>query len=186
MNTLEDAWKWYQEAKLQVGLVHRLAANYWQELPWQGGLGRDDRFKGLESKKLTEDALATLAQIDDLAVLVLFSVFESQVREHLAGELRKEVREKSVSHSVLLQAVDDLIQQVEEGSFFKVLAPFKPLDHDLVEEVNQVRRYRNWVAHGKRGKKPPAVDPRSAYERLDRFWKTINPRPREPEVTDSQ
>jgi hypothetical protein len=174
MNTLEDAWKWYQEAKSQVALVHRLAAEHWQELPWEGRLGRDDRFKGLERKKLAQDAQATLAQLDDLAVLVLFSVFESRVREHLAGELRNEVREKSVSHSVLLQAVDDLIRQVEEGSFFKVLSPFKPLDHNLVEEVNQVRRYRNWVAHGKRGKKPPAVEPRSAYERLDRFWKLMN------------
>ena len=185
MNTLEDAWKWYQEAKLQVGLVRRLAAAYWQELPWQGGLGRDDRFQGLERKKLEEDAQSTLAQMEDLAVLVLFSVFESQVRERLAAELRREVRDKSVSHAVLLQAVDDLIQQVEEGSFFKVLSPFKPLDHNLVEEVNQVRRYRNWVAHGKRGKKPPEVDPRMAYERLDRFWKLINPRPPDPDSAGS-
>ena len=32
------------------------------------------------------DTQSTLAQMDDLAVLVLFSVFESQVRERLAGE----------------------------------------------------------------------------------------------------
>jgi hypothetical protein len=69
MNTLEDAWTWYQEAKLQVGLVSRLASAYWQELPWEGELGRDDRFKGLERKKLEEDTRSTLAQMDDLAVL---------------------------------------------------------------------------------------------------------------------
>jgi hypothetical protein len=124
--------------------------------------------------------------MDDLAVLVLFSVFESQVRERLAAELKREVLEKSVTHTVLLRAVDDLIQQVEEGSFFKVLAPYKSLDHNLVEEVNQVRRYRNWVAHGKRGKKPDGVDPRSAYERLDRFWRAIAPQPigSEPDETN--
>jgi hypothetical protein len=181
MNTLEDAWKWYQEAKLQLGLVRRLASAHWDELPWDGPVGRDDYFKGLDGKQLEEDTRSTLAQMDDLAVLVLFSVFESQVRERLAGELRREVLEKAISHSVLLQAVDDLIQQVEEGSFFKILAPFKSLDHNLVEAVNQVRRYRNWVAHGKRGKKPEAVDPRSAYERLDRFWKAIAPHPAGPE-----
>jgi hypothetical protein len=186
MNTLEDAWNWYQEAKRQVGLVRRLATAYWQQLPWDGPLGRDDRFKGLESKKLEEATRATLDQMDDLAVLVLFSVFESQVRERLSGELRREVSEKSVSHSVLLEAVDDLIQQVEEGSFFKVLAPYKSLDHNLVEEVNQVRRYRNWVAHGKRGKKPDAVDPRSAYERLDRFWRAIAPQPTRSEPDETK
>ena len=186
MNTLEDAWNWYQDAKLQVGLVRRLASAHWLELPWEGPLGRDDRFKGLERKKLEEDTQATLAQMDDLAVLVLFSVFESQVRERLAEELRREVLEKSVSHAVLLKAVEDLVQQVEEGSFFKVLEPYKSLDHDLVEEVNQVRRYRNWVAHGQRGRKPDAVDPRSAYERLDRFWKAIAPRPTAPEPDDGR
>jgi hypothetical protein len=104
----------------------------------------------------------------------------------LASELKREVLEKSVSHSVLLQAVDDLIQQVEEGSFFKVLSPFKPLDHNLVEEVNQVRRYRNWVAHGKRGKKPSSVDPRAAYDRLSRFWNLIRLPSTESEPTGSQ
>jgi hypothetical protein len=185
MNTLEDAWNWYQEAKVQVGLVSRLASAYWQDLPWEGDLGRDDRFKGLERKKLEEDARSTLDQLEDLAVLVLFSVFESQVRERLVAELREEVLEKAISHSVLLQAVDDLIRQVEEGSFFRVLSPFKPSDHNLVEEVNQVRRYRNWVAHGKRGKKPPAVDPRLAYDRLTRFWKLIHLQSTEPQAAGS-
>jgi len=38
-----------------------------------------------------------------------------------------------------------------------------------MEEVNQVRRYRNWVAHGRRDGPPAAVDPRTAYDRLQRF-----------------
>jgi hypothetical protein len=173
MNTLEDAWKWYCGAKSQVGLVRRLASEYWDELPWQGKLGGDDRFKEIESEKLREDAEFTLVQMDDLAVLVLFSVFEAQVRNRLATELRTEVGEKSLSHPVLLQAVEDLIQQVEEGSFFKGLGPYKSLDADLVEEVNHVRRYRNWVAHERRGKKPPGVDPMTAYERLNRFWNLL-------------
>ena len=41
-------------------------------------------------------------------------------------------------------------------------------DHDL-EEVNQVRRYRNWVAHGRRAAQPAAVSPKVAFERLTRF-----------------
>ena len=139
------------------------------QLPWAGKLGGDDRFKGIEGEKLRDDAEFTLVQMDDLAVLVLFSVSKAQVRNRLATELRTEVGEKSLSHPVLFQAVEDLIQQVEEGSFFKGLGPYKSLDADLVEEVNQVRRYRNWVAHGRRGKKPPGVDPKTAYERLNRF-----------------
>jgi hypothetical protein len=57
---------------------------------------------------------------------------------------------------------------IEHGSFFKVLEPYKKIDADLIEQVNQVRRYRNWVAHGRRGPQPDAVDPRAAWDRLQR------------------
>jgi hypothetical protein len=185
MRTLEEAWTWYQGAKSQIGLVRRPASHHWDDLPWEGKLNRDDRFQGLERRKLETDAKSTLDQLKDLAVLVPFSVFESQVRELLAVELRREVEKKSVTHPILVRAVDDLIDQVEEGSFFRVLGPFKTLDPDLVEKVNQVRRYRNWVAHGRRGDKPPSVDPKTAYERLSRFWDLINPRPSPPKAAGS-
>jgi len=35
--------------------------------------------------------------------------------------------------------------------------------------MNQVRRYRNWVAHGRRTAKPAAVDPETAFRRLKEF-----------------
>jgi hypothetical protein len=38
-----------------------------------------------------------------------------------------------------------------------------------VEEVNQVRQYRNRVAHGRRGNPPFSLDPETASERLKRF-----------------
>jgi hypothetical protein len=175
MKTLEDGWKWYNQAKAQVRLISRLASNYWNELPWHEMLEKDDRFRDLDQRELEAQSQFTLDQMDDLAVLVLFSVFECQIRDQVAAEIRTEVSQKSVENTVLLQAVEDLIHQVEEGSFFKVLGAFKRLDANLVEEVNQVRRYRNWVAHGRRGVKPPSVDPSTAYHRLSKFWNTLNP-----------
>jgi hypothetical protein len=186
MKTLEGAWKWYQQAKSQLELVRRIASHYWLDLPWEDKLDRDDRFKALVQEELEQDTSFTLAQIDDLGVLVLFSVFESLVRDLLAAQIETEIVEKSINHSVLLEATRDLIKQVEEGSFFKVLDPFKKLDPNLVEMVNQVRRYRNWVAHGKRGKKPPTVDPRMAYERLSEFWSLLANRSAEPDAQDRQ
>jgi hypothetical protein len=55
------------------------------------------------------------------------------------------------------------------GSFYKVTEAYKALDPDLIEQVNQVRKYRNWVAHGRRGEPQNAVDPKTAYARLNRF-----------------
>ena len=55
------------------------------------------------------------------------------------------------------------------GSFYHVLAPFRSQEPDLTEEVDQVREYRNWVAHGKRRAIKNAVTPEVAYDRLKRF-----------------
>ncbi len=91
MKTLEEGWKWYQQARSQVRLIHRLASTYWHELPWQGKLEKDDRFKRLDQRELEEQSQFTLEQMDDLAVLVLFSVFECQIRDQLVSEIRMEV-----------------------------------------------------------------------------------------------
>jgi len=66
---------------------------------------------------------------------------------------------------------------VHEGSFFAVLDAHKGPHDDLLEAVNQVRRYRNWVSHGKRGARPPDVSPRVAYERLGEFLAVFFPEP---------
>jgi hypothetical protein len=174
MKTLEEGWKWYEQARDQVRLIRRLASNYWDDLPWEGKLDHDERFKNLDQIELEAQSRFTLEQMDDLAVLVLFSLFECQVRDRVASEIKSEVSQKLVTNTVLLKAVEDLIQQVEEGSFFRLLEPFKKIDSDLVEKVNQVRRYRNWVAHGRRGERPPSVDPATAYDRLTEFWKSVD------------
>jgi len=67
------------------------------------------------------------------------------------------------------------VQEIEHGSFYRVLETFKGNGAELVEEVNQVRRYRNWVAHGRRTAKPHAVDPETAFNRLKAFLETLKP-----------
>ena len=62
-----------------------------------------------------------------------------------------------------------LNEALEHGSFYKVTEAYKSLDPDLSEQVNKVRKYRNWVAHGRRGEPQNAVDPKTAYDRLKRF-----------------
>jgi hypothetical protein len=66
-------------------------------------------------------------------------------------------------------------ERIAEGSFFHVLAAYKSgVDPGLIEQVNQVRRYRNWVAHGRRaGEIPDNVTPRAAYDRLRAFLSAL-------------
>lgn len=174
MNTLEDAWRWYELVSRQAALARRLASRYWPELPWDGALGRDLFFQDLDRDQVVEGAQRVMDDLDDLAVMLLFSVFEAIVREVVLAAVDQEVGH--IQHPALRYAAKDARDWIAEGSFFRVLEPFKAEGHaDLIEQVNQVRKYRNWVAHGRRGTTPNAVTPIAALDRLRRFLAVIQP-----------
>jgi hypothetical protein len=161
MMTLDEAWRWYETNRAHLQSFARVGAKYWDELPWDGALGRDDRLRLLESAVIVEGSQFCLEHLEDFAVLILFSVFESIVRDKVCADVHDE--KGRLSNALLIQIVEGAISDIEHGSFFRVLDVFKGQDADLVEEVNQVRRYRNWVAHGRRTSAPAAVDPESAF-----------------------
>jgi len=164
---LNDAWRWYVTTRGQLRLFGRLGRRYWNNLPWDGSLGKDDKLKELESGTIVSDSEFCLEHLDDFAVLVLFSVFESVVRDQVLSDV--EEQKSRLTHALIVQMVESAVGEIEQGSFYRVLAVFKPEGADLVEEVNQVRRYRNWVAHGRRTAKPSVVDPETAFTRLRKF-----------------
>jgi hypothetical protein len=134
---------------------------------------QDDTFKMLEASDIVAETTTSLEPMDDLAVVVLFSVFESQVRDDLAARMKDEAN--ALTDPILKEAAADALQGVEEGSFFlRVLSPLKSqrrVPAGLVTEVNQVRDYRYWVAHGSREQEAVvnSVTPRVACERLKEF-----------------
>jgi hypothetical protein len=179
MRTLEDSWKWYTDNRRLLQLMSRMGRLYWNKLPWDD-MGNDDHFRMLEGIDIQADADAVLSEFDDLAIFVIFSVFEAIVRDHVANDVEAEVA--GLKHVALQRAASKMKQNIEEGSFYNnVLDLYKKLDHDLVEEVSQVRRYRNWVAHGRRkDKKPFETDPKEAFDRLNAFLtaSTVTPQQR--------
>ena len=134
-------------------------------------LWQDDEFRTLEASDIVEETTESLKPIDDLAVVVLFSVFESQVRDYLVERIQPQA--DSLTDPILKEAADDALQGVKEGSFYRrVLDPLKKQDRvsaDLVTQVDQVRDCRNWVAHGRREAPTNNVTPEMAYERLNDF-----------------
>jgi hypothetical protein len=165
--SLADAWRWYVAARALARSMARLGEKHWNNLPWDGDLGRDSHLQQLTSAEILTGSQTVLDDLDDLCVLLLFSVFEATVRARVLADVEAEL--PPLRHLAIKRALDDMKEGIESGSFFKVLEPYKDLDSNLVEEVNQVRRYRNWVAHGRRTPQPPAVDPTTAYDRLKRF-----------------
>ena len=166
MKTLEDAWQWYKDVKKSLKRINRVGARYWHVIPWAERPWRsDNHFIGLEAEDVTRPAGNGLQHLDDLAIVVLFSVFEAIARGTLLEQLEWE--ESRCQHPIGTKAVGAAIERVRQGSFFAVLELYKGTSHNnLVEEVNQVRVYRNWVAHGRRTAQPAVVRPDIAYERL--------------------
>ena len=167
MTSLQDAWEWYESVQELTRAMQVLGKKYWEELPWEGALGRDNRLGRASASQVVHRSAVVLGDLKDLCVLLLFSVFEAAVRVRVLREVREEL--PLLRHSALRHAGENALEDIEHGSFFKVLEPFKGIDADLVEQVNQVRRYRNWVAHGRQGEPQAAVEPRTAYDRLQRF-----------------
>jgi len=172
MNTLEDAWNWYLATKNNLSRMHRLAGKHWKDPSFvNASIWRDDQFKELEADDILAETDASLEPIDDLAIVVLFSVFESHVRDYLI-ELRKPQADR-ITDPILKEAAEDALRGVGEGSFYRrVLEPLKKqgrVSPDLVTQVDQVRDYRNWVAHGRRDAPTNNVTPGLAYERLSEF-----------------
>ncbi len=174
MTSLADAWRWYDAVRRQATMARRLAGIHWDDLPWDGGFGRDAHFRELDPEQVVMEAGFVSDELADLAVVVLFSVFEAAVRDAVLAEVQPEA--ERLTHPTLRHAAAESMEWIAEGSFFRVLEPFKSEGHaDLIEQVNQVRRYRNWVAHGRRGEPPASVSPDAARDRLDRFLSIVQP-----------
>jgi hypothetical protein len=174
MKTLADAWRWYELTRRSLRRMRRLGSKHWDDPSLEGAsFWQDDEFRMLEASAIVEETAIGLKPIDDLAIVVLFSVFESQVRDYLVERMKPE--KEALTDPLLKSAAEDAVQGVEEGSFYRrVLFPLKEqgrVPPELVTQVDQVRDYRNWVAHGRREREAERnlVTPRMAYERLKEF-----------------
>ena len=172
IGSLDDARDWYEGVKSLAGWMARMGRKYWEHPDVGSLLGKDNHFRDVEKEDIDLRARRVGADLDDLGVLLLFSVFEAIVRERALVDVAAEL--PTARHPALRHALKTLRDALEHGSFAKVLEAYKELDPDLVEQVSQVRRYRNWVAHGRRGDQPDAVDPQTAYQRLQRFLTLIS------------
>jgi len=171
ISALEDAWKWYESVKDVSGVMFAMGKKHWNALPWDGALGQDEHVRHVLAAEILDWVKVIRSNLDGLCILLLFSVFEASVRERALADVAAEL--PALRHPALQHAVRNLNEALEHGSFYKVTEAYKTLAPDLVEQVNQVRKYRNWVAHGRRGEPQNAVDPKTAYDRLKRFLELL-------------
>lgn len=166
IRTLDDAWNWYGAVKTLAEDMRKLAGK-WDNAELQQVLSRDNRLRERTAGELRDRANAILNDLNDLAVLLMFSVFEATLRDRAKEDVDRET--VSIQHPAVLRTVKDLKDAIENGSFGRVTESYKMMDVNLTEQVNQVRKFRNWVAHGRRGEPENSVRPDTAIERLRRY-----------------
>lgn len=113
MKSLSEAWDWYESVRVSLQQLQRIGSKYWTEIPWASAkIARDDDFKTLEAEDISAATRKGLAPIDDLAIVVLFSVFESLVRQHLVEQLQPE--KATLSNPILIQAAENAVQGLKK------------------------------------------------------------------------
>ncbi|WP_337173269.1 hypothetical protein [Paludisphaera sp.] len=186
IQTIEDARRRRESVKLVAALVDRLARRYWPNDEGDAGgsgsktfaeiINRDEIFRHLEAVDLQQHAQRVLADLDDLSVLLIFSVFEAQVRGTALAELER-LLPHLPEHPVLGKAFEEAKKRINDGSFGHLTESYGTNDPDLRTQVDQVRRFRNWVAHGRRDQPAQNVTPETAADRLGRFLKLLESSP---------
>lgn len=182
MTPLDEAWAWYRATRDAARWLDHLG-KYWGLVPWDDesgwvrGVRTDNALGQLQPGDFGACAADIRRWIDDMGVFVLFAAFEAMVRDFVGEQVRPEVGR--LRHPAVKGAGSELVRDIESGPFSRLLNLYKlPTDNDLVEQVKQVRQYRNWVSHGRRPPKPgqkrvEVVRPKAAYERLKAFLELV-------------
>ncbi|MHC5057486.1 MAG: hypothetical protein ACYTKD_22660 [Planctomycetota bacterium] len=164
---LDDVWKWYLLCRDAFIAAGRLVERYPAALP-----GDSELFSETVPAAVSRLGDAQ-AELDDLVILALFAVFERETISALQG-----VRDSAMS-SLRRHAERELVSMalsdVEEWRLVELLDVFKGVvDSDTVGLVKQIKKNRDWVAHGKKGERPLNLDPEEVRERLRRFLEELN------------
>ena len=162
MTPLDAVWEWYEYARDSIGLAaHQVECD-----PY--GIPRSLIFAAAVDEPPLEGLSRAQAELDDLTVLALFAVFEQAVLERL---LRASASVKGRATTGLEAALSArAFRGLDRWPLEGVLDVCKAaVDAAVVGLVKQVKGYRDWVAHGKRGAPDARIDPRAAYDRLSDF-----------------
>ena len=183
IETLDDAWEWYKSTRTIIDAMGRIGRDFWDLPEWHDALARDKKLRTLESAEIADLTRRAHADLDDIAVLMMFSVFEATVRDDAIDEVKR--ASATVDHPALRRAVALFVKTLNTGHFADIMDAYKSReaglsgeaegwDTGLSGEVEQVRAFRNWVAHGRREpNKSAAIDPTSAFDRLKRYLEKV-------------
>jgi hypothetical protein len=164
---LEDVWRWYRLCRDAFRAAGTAVERGLHFVPDGSELSLETASSAVSRLKHAQD------ELDDLVILALFAVFE---REAIAAI--EDVRDSATTFlqdRVERELVSEALSDVEEWRLVELLDVFKGVvEPATVGLVKQVKRTRDWVAHGKKGARPLNLNPGDAHARLRRFLEELN------------
>jgi hypothetical protein len=163
-NPLEPLWDAYQGSAQALKVVRRCAEM--QDFDSSRPFGKTIYYS-LSTDECLRRVTSAKAELDDLTVVSLAAAFERAIRDHVKDGA---VMALHVPPFLTPAAVaDHWMSGAEDWKMEDLLRLFRGrLTDGHLSAAAMVRKYRNWVAHGRNRNRPPEhqVEPVMAYTNL--------------------
>lgn len=165
-NPLDSIWRAYGITLDSYGVVRRSLSLAQRALALQGG-----QFATMNNDQEILDALdAAQEELDDQTVMFLYAAFEARLRDHVTAQGHHLAAAAQPGPQFGPNLQNWFIELCNETRMDKVVALFESWAGPTgVAQAGSIRKYRHWLAHGKRGAIPPSVTPQLAYNSLTSF-----------------
>lgn len=158
-NQFEQSWQTYKITRDSLKVLNRVVDS------GEESFLHDTAFPGLTPKEFKTWYMRSFSDLDDYIILTLFALFEQILVDYLKQKSHKILEEtpKEISKN-LYDKISQKMQFWQQIERFKILKGF--IDTKLIENLIQVKEYRDWIAHKNPRKKPPAkpISPESVYD----------------------
>jgi hypothetical protein len=170
-NPLDPIWRAYGITLDSYSVVRRSLTGPNRALALHGS-----QFVTAANDQEVLDALdVAQEELDEQTVMFLYATFEATLRDHLSaqGSLLAAATQPGPQFGPSLQTW--FTELCKETRMDKIVDLFEPwVGATGIAQAGSIRKYRHWLAHGKRGAAPPSVTPPFAYNSLTNFLQSCH------------
>ena len=166
-NPLDPIWDAHLTARATLKVVRRCMT--------VSGVDRakafsNTRFGGLADQQCIDLLDAAQTEVNDSAVLSLYATFEARMRDHVVQQshhLRAAQQPTAAFGMALATSFSEYCDRYRMDDLADLFV--SSVGQPLIAQVGNIRAYRHWLAHGRRGPQPPTVSPSFAFQTLTAF-----------------
>lgn len=171
MNPLDEVIDWYEFNINQQKFFMEIVKNSHKIMTNTVANAIIAKYNLSSSKKdeIKKEVDKSKIELADLTIVSLWAVFEAFLNDKIKEKTDQitNIISDTLSNQIANYAFNESDRWVKDN----VLDLYKSIisDPDIVGDVKEVYKYRNWVAHGKARRKPFNLDPFVAYQKLTKF-----------------